>query len=186
MHTGSPSLSSVILSRLLEVLYLYSPCHRRHGHRDTDRDRARRIDVTIEDDDDRSFKSCIDDIDDDDDDDDDGGGMWYALTTECYLPMLRLLDAGVHADVLRRMCRGTAAMASNDGGMEPPSAVARTRAAVAPDRCDRRSATRVVSEFGRAIHDWTTSWFASANAMPMSVSARVVDFLMASHPAMPM
>ena len=99
--------------------------------------------------------------------DDDGSEiMWSALTAECYLPMLRLLDGEVHASLLRRKAEWGV-----DGGE------IHSRYHFSPS---------FSSHLGRTIHGWTSSWFCSVDSMPMSVAARVVDFLMASHPAMPM
>jgi len=79
--------------------------------------------------------------------------------------MLRMLDGEVHASLLRRMAGEDDADDDHRVPSSPPTAASR---------------------FGRTIHLWTSSWFCSEGALPMSVAARVVDFLMASHPAMPL
>jgi len=132
-------------------------------------------------DNDGSFASCVEEDEGDDrdaigpegDDEDDNEGMWSALAMELYLPML---DGEVHASLVRRM-----AAANYDGDDEGIGGKMSSSSYAYSSSSSSSS-----SFFGKTIHGWTSSWFCSVEAMPISVSARVVDFLMASHPTMPL
>jgi hypothetical protein len=166
VQLGSPSLASLVLARLLGM-----------GNKTARMDRlcVRRrddgYDAAPDDDDGGSFASCVDDDEDDDGtrggpDDDSETTTWSALATGCYLPMLRMFDGEVHASLLCRMAREDDADDDHRLSSSSPTAASR---------------------LGRTIHRWSSSWFCSEGAaLPMSVAARVVDFLIASHPAMPL
>ena len=154
VQLGSPSLASLVLARLLDG-HLLAWTTTRLG--EVRRDCEGEGD---DDDDDGSFSSCVEEEKDDDvvEDDEDEEGTWKMLAAECYLPLLRVLDGELHASLLR-------SMTNDDGEISSSSSAA-------------------LICLGRTIHGWNASWFCSEVALPITVSARIIDFLMASHPAM--
>jgi hypothetical protein len=160
LHLESPSLTSLVLKNMIES-HLWMYCF--VGEKDVGGDE--RSVVSIESVDNASFKSANSDESDVQDDDTTESveeiNQWGLLSLS-FFPMLQVLDDELHAVLVRDE---SITEDSRFGGVLPIE--------------------RVCLVAG-VLQKWMSAWFCCEDALPVEVVSRLVDFLLASHPFMPL
>lgn len=160
LHLESPSLTSLVLKNMIES-HLWMYCF--VGEKDVGGDE--RSVVSIESVDNASFKSANSDESDVQDDDTTESveeiNQWGLLSLS-FFPMLQVLDDELHAVLVR------------DESITEDS------------RFGEVLPIERVWLVAGVLQKWMSAWFCCEDALPVEVVSRLVDFLLASHPFMPL